>query len=382
VFAVLAVVCPALADGVFFQVTGEAQAADLAQTRQEVLLATYRSASGADTVTYVLQTRYSGNPNAFAWVIPVPATPTGIVAHASSALFDELTRLTKPTFTIYELGGRGLGCACGALGAGGIPTGEQGGLVEVEATGQAGIFEWAALTSTGSGALLTWLNTNNYNVPESADTVLAGYIQQGMHFLAVRIDEPAQVQQGSDGQIEIPPIQYTCQTSQMFYPLAISQVSAASATEVLIYVLSDHRAEAANVTNVEIEANELLHDPSSPSLTNYESVFAQKIAENGGTALVTEYAQSSGRLDSHWPDAPAAAVALTFLTRMRTVIARQNMTLDFSFQDATSDETVSAEFMVRESSTTSAASLFGPSLGVLLVFGLFRGAVRRWGRVR
>ena len=211
--------------------------------------------------------------------------------------------------------------------------------------------------------------------------MLDGYIQQGMHFLAVRIDEPTQVQQGSDGQIEIPPIQYTCQTSQMFYPLAISQVSAASATEVLIYVLSDHRAEAANVTNVEIEANELVHDPTSPSLTNYESVFTQKIDENGGTALVTEYAQSGGRLDSHWPDAPAAAVALTFLTRMRTVIARQNMTLDFSFQDATSDETVSAEFMVRESSTTSAASLFGPSLGVLLVFGLLRGSVRRWGRI-
>ena len=85
---------------------------------------------------------------------------------------------------------------------------------------------------------------------------------------------------------------------------------------------------------------------------------------------------------AHWPDAPSAALALTFLTRMRTVIAREHMTLDFSFQDATSDDTVSAEFMVQTSSATSTASLFGPSLGILLVFGLFRAALRRWGRVR
>jgi len=377
VFTILVVASSALADGVYFEITGEAQAVDLAQTRQEVLLATYRSASGADNVTYVLQARYSGNPSEFAWVIPTPATPTDVVAHASSALFDELDRFTKPTFTIYEIGARGFGC--GALDA---TTGQQGGLVEVEATGQAGIFKWAALTSTGSDALLTWLNANNYNVPASADTVLDGYIQQGMHFLAIRITEPGQVQQGSDGQVEIPPIQYTCQTSQMFYPMAISQISAASETEVLVYVLSNHRAEAANVANAEIEYSELVHDPTSPSLTNYESVFAQKIVENGGMALVTEYAQSYGGLDSHWSDAPAAAAALTFLTRMRTVIAQDKMTFDFLFQDAASDDTVSAEFMVQASSATSTASLFGPSLGILLVFGLFRGAVRRWGHVQ
>ena len=91
---------------------------------------------------------------------------------------------------------------------------------------------------------------------------------------------------------------------------------------------------------------------------------------------------TDGQLDDNWPDAPAAALDLTFLTRMRTVIARENMTLDFSFQDAESDENVSPEFMVQASSAASTASLLGPSLGVLLVFGLFRGAVRRRRRVR
>jgi len=391
----------ALADGVYFVVTGEAQTVDLTQTRQEVLLASYRSSGEEDYVTYVLQARYSGSPSAFAWVIPTPATPTGVVAHASSALFDELDRFTKPRFEIYELGssGSGLGCTCagGMLGAGNKAD-QQGELVVVEATGQAGIFEWAALTSTGSAALLTWLNTNNYAVPASADTTLDGYIQQGMHFLALRINQPSQASQSGDGQIAIPPIQYTCQTSQLFYPMVISQISAASQTEVLVYVLGSHRTEAANVTNAEIESSELVYDSTSASLTNYETVFTQTIADNSGLALITEYAQrypdtqytydsstgdytaADGKLDTYWPDAPSAALDLTFLTRMRTVIAPSNMTVDFTFQDATSDSTVSPEFWVQSFSATSTASMFGPSLGVLLAFGLFRSVLRRRGR--
>ena len=59
----------------------------------------------------------------------------------------------------------------------------QGGLgldgVEVEARGQAGIFEWAALTSTGSNALLTWLNANGFRVSAEADG-----IDRALHILA------------------------------------------------------------------------------------------------------------------------------------------------------------------------------------------------------
>ena len=206
-FVILVDVRSAPADGVYFLVTGEGQTVDLAQTRQEVLLASYRSAGEVDHVTYVLRASYSGSPSEFAWVIPAPATPTDVVAHETSALFDALDTFTRPTFTVYEFeGGGGCGCSAPAL------TGQQGEVVVVEATGQAGIFEWAALTSTGSTALLTWLNANNYSVPASADTVVDGYIQQGMHFLALRINQPSQVQQSSDDQIEIPPIQYTCQT--------------------------------------------------------------------------------------------------------------------------------------------------------------------------
>jgi hypothetical protein len=354
--------------GMFFE---EGQAASLAQTRQEVLLAIETAADGTtERVTYVLASRYTGSSTpsgqdalAFAWVIPVPATPTNVVAHDDETLFDALSARTTPTFEIMF--GAGGGCACS------LATGMPGELVEVEASGQAGIFEWSALTSTGGNALLSWLNDNGFALPAGSETVLDDYIQQDMQFLAVRVNDPAQIQADATGETAIPPIQFTCETSQRFYPMAISQISAASDTEVLIYVLADHRAEAANVANGTIDGSQLEYDPNSPSLTNYESLFTQQVAELGGTGLITEYV-GSWSVGSEWPDAPAGMLGTSHeLTRMRTVIAREDMTVDFTFQDAPSDAPVDAFFMIRGSRATP-ASLAAEPLAALLLFGLFR----------
>jgi len=363
---------PVRGDGGFFVIEGEVQS--LAQTRQEVLLAIHGDPAGeGQEVTYVLRTQYDGNPNEFAWVIPVPATPSDVVAHETGRLFEALNEQTHPLFLVFTgRGSPGWGCACVGGTAGGSL---EDTLVEVEASGQAGIFAWAALTSTGSEALLTWLEENGFNVPAEARGVLDGYIQQGMHFLALRINKPQEV--AGNGPIEIPPIQFTCRTAQRVYPMAISQISAAAATEVLIYVLANHHAEAANVPNAVISPEAVALEPDSPSYSNYEALFAGKIAELGGLALITEFASSSFELDSVWSEAPAGALAATFLTRMRTVISPEQMTLDFAFQDAASDQEVSAQFWLGSSSRVQAALISGQPLGALLVFALLWSIMRR-----
>lgn len=299
-------ICPALGDGGFF--FREGVATDLAQTRQEVLIAIYDEADGQESVpkvTYVLSSRYAGEPDAFAWVVPVPATPTNVVAHTNRLLFDSLNKDTQPRFLIHDPSpyGNWWGFGCGGQALSGAE-GRDAQLVEVEAQGEAGIFAWAALTSTGSAALLDWLNLNGFTVPLEAGPVLAGYIQQEWHFLAVRVREPDELATNSDGGIEIPPIQFTCQTLQRIYPMAISQVSAANQTEVLIYVLADHRAEAKNVPNAVIDDNAVVYDPTSSSETNYEALFAQTIADLGGVALITEHADRSYGVG--WVTAPPA----------------------------------------------------------------------------
>jgi len=374
-----------LADGGFILPQGAA--ADLAQTRQEVLLAIHDdNAGGAAQVTYVLGTSYTGGPAEFAWVLPVPTTPTNVTAHETGGLFDSLDNMTEPTFIITGLSTQGRGLACIACGPTVGSMGQEGTLVVVEARGQAGIFEWAALTSTGSNALLNWLNQNSFNVPAEAANVLDRYIQQGMHFLALRVREPDQVTGSGDGAIEIPPIQFTCQTTRRFYPMAISQISAAEETEVVVYVLAGHRVQAANVANGLIDPEALRYDAASPSLSNYESLFTQTIAGLGGVALITEYVGRVWTDDLSapwfWPAAPAGLPLGMFLTRLRTVIARDRMTLDFEFQDAADDGAVSRDFWIDAGAGANAGAAAGLPLAMLLLCGLFLMAAKRrvaWG---
>lgn len=359
-----------LADGgMFLPIQGEA--ADLSQTRQEAVLAVHPDGT---KVTYVLRSVYSGQASEFAWVLPVPATPTDVAAHPDSTLFLSLDQRTRPTFVIAPTSTGGGGCACSSVG----DLGSAGAIVQVEASGKAGIFDWAALTSTGSGALLDWLNANGFAIPATAAPVLDGYVGQGMHFLAVRVREA--VAPASGGQSAIPPIQFTVETPRRFYPMTISQISSAGATEVILYVLAPHRQEAANLPNGLIDPSSLVRDFASESYTNYESLFAQKIADLGGLVLITEFASFAPDYVIPWPHVPAdLAGKLLFLTRMRTLIPRERMTQDFEFRDAADDTEVSNTFTVGPASQAGAA--VGQSLTALAVVSLFCGLLRWSHRV-
>lgn len=363
----------AVADGAFF-FPGSGTAADLAQTRQEVVIAFYRDDTGtpaSNKALYVLRSRYTGTPpETFAWVIPLPASPTDIVAHQNDLLFDELALTSEPVFYLDD-SRMPLGCVC----AQGGPGGRQGKLVDVEAQGQAGLFDWAVLTSTGAGALLEWLNENGFAVPGTAANVLARYIDQEMHFLAVRVREPEQIKPGGDG-IAIPPIQFTCQTDRRFYPMVISQISAAAETEVVVYVLADHRVEAANVANAVIDRDAVAFKADSPSLSNYEDLFADTLAQNNGLVLVTEYAGNRhGR--SQWVTAPPAVLDLRLLTRLRTVVARDRLTVDFEFQDAADDTWVDNYFVVDDRDFGGFVLMLGTPVLVLLAWTRFHKSGRR-----
>jgi len=51
-----------------------------------------------DKMTYVIRSLYTGSTDEFAWVLPVPATPTDVVALTDDQLFKALDGRTRPTF--------------------------------------------------------------------------------------------------------------------------------------------------------------------------------------------------------------------------------------------------------------------------------------------
>ena len=322
-------------------------------------------------VTYVLRSRYHAAPDSFAWVIPVPAVPTDIKQHPSDEVFELLRQTTSPQVSVMKwVGG---GCACGSVGT----AHEVYGLdpIEIEAQGEAGIFTWTVLRSTGSDALLNWLDSNGFRVSDGDAAVLAPYIEDERHFLAVRIADDAALVRDADDQVEVPPLQFTCRTAERFYPMAISRISAAASTTVLMYVLADHRAEVANAANEIIKRSELHIDDSTASGTNYLELFQAALDRHVGAALITEYA-GSRPYGSSWSDATTLlsteARTLTYLTRMRTELQPEQMDIDFELVDSPTDEEVSPEFFLYESTSTAGVIVVLQPFALLALYGFCR----------
>ena len=375
----------AAGDGGFFHLLlDETEAANLAQTRQEAIVVIDDGRYTQDPVpkvTYVLRTRYTGAPETFAWVIPTPATPTDVVAYEDGAFFDEIDQFTKPRFRILEWrSSEGLSCVCvpvpAAPGQGTLVTEET--LVTVEAEGEAGVFAWAALTSTGSDALLTWLDDNGFAIPEEANEILDAYIEEGWHFLALRVREPEDIAANELGEFEIPPIQFTCQTSERIYPMRISRVSAAEETEVLLYTFAPYDVKSANLGNRTFGENEITYDSSSPSLTTYESKFREIVEAYPDGVLLKEY-------QDYFPPVPAALleaqpwIERLYLTRLRTVLRPDQMDQDIEFEEGPGGY-VPHTFDVYVDAGADKASVFGLPLGGLALFACCGWGMKRLAR--
>ncbi|MEW6253044.1 MAG: DUF2330 domain-containing protein [Planctomycetota bacterium] len=360
----------AYADGCLITSISERHTANLAQSRQEVMMVLEggTAAAGAEAapkVTYILGSQYTGDAADLVWVIPTPATPENVSAHLDDRLFRALAEVTAPSFYIPGPARYQSPCGCASAGdASALTT-----VVEVEASGRAGAFDWTALTSGGGAALVDWLSEHGYGVPPEAAPVLQPYIDQGWHFLALRIQRPLAVLAVA-ARKAIPPIQFTCETNRRVYPLAISRISAAGATELLVYIVADHRAQAGNAPNATIAEGELALDSANPSGTTYEDVFAARIAALGGPAAITEWsALVEDWTFSRWSGTGIDALQRMTgrrLTRLRTVLGSAQMDRDLEFVDAPADAPVAGQFYVGDA-PYGAAAFGGPGLVVGMV---------------
>ena len=259
-------------------------------------------------------------------------------------------------------------------------SGTSSGLVQIEAGGSAGVFEWVALTATGTSALTTWLQDNGFTVSAQADPVVDTYVSEERHFLAVRLNDT----DAATTVREIPPFQFTVQTTERYYPMAISTISAAAETEVLMYLWAAHRQESANPPTEIIDPQALHRVDGSPSGTNYEELFREIIASHGPGTLITEYSSPwEWNVDSdtvpgmEWPDGtPPGIQGDGYLTRLRTLLSPAEMDFDYTFQDAPSDDEVSQDIWISahpEANRRNGVIALAP----LAIFTVWRLAGRR-----
>ena len=405
---------PLNADGCFFPYEIEKLGNSAESPNQRALII-----HDGEKETLLLQVKYSGSIENFAWVIPVPVRPeANSISTAIDSIFQELHDITQPK--AYRFDGYN------SLGGGGsrdnkfddnsstIPSME----VQVWEQLQVGPFSVSVLSGTDSQALIDWLTYNGYHFPDHANSIVDFYIQKNWFFLATRVDiQSAQQESNSSYQAGLPALKMTFRTEKPVFPLRISELSSAKWNEIELYVAAPHRMVCASYQTEEMDRDKLqklieaqvINSSSSSntglacaceqitdsdqknSIYDYESIFRNKILSYDRPTFVIEHASMRytayeeysfpGSFNGYFDEYFASGTEF-WLTRLRTILSPKSMTDDVTFiPDSQGDEWLILDIFIEDKAVNpwSASILSLPGFLLLPLF-LFRNVRKRYSQ--
>ena len=264
-----------------------------------------------------IQIQYEGDPERFAWIVPVMEIPE--ISVGSQALFDNLLTATVPTISVNTRFADG--CSGGAFGAaadGGCglslalveqsgARGDSGGEGDDESgpggpqvldRGQAGAFEYVVLTGDSVDEIVDWLDLAGYAQDPDAPPILDEYLQDGFVFVAFKL-------RGGTTNNEIHPLAIRYPGVEPCIPIRLTRIAATEDMAIRAFFLGQERVVPQNWPHVELNLTKL--DWLGSLAASYRELVGLAIDEaQGGRAFVTEYAgtdavvSSSGISSSKW----------------------------------------------------------------------------------
>jgi len=312
VLALLALSQPASACGGFFCSNDP-----IDQSAERILFAHDEEANEVEAHVQIF---YSGSAEDFAWVVPTPSVPE--LFTSSDEVFTLLDDITRPRFVLaYE---EVQSCdddrywydyALSASTTSSSPAPENGG-VQVVAEEQVGPYDTVTLRARSSDELLTWLQDNDFDLPDDLSPVLDPYVAEESYFVAMRLQNDK-----SSGDIQ--PLGMRYPSDAISIPIQLTSIAATPDMRVEAYVLGEHRAVPESYLHVQI--NEAAIDWFGGGW-NYEEVITQAADEAGGHAFATDYAGPSDimaeSLDPSRYDTDAVAAAETPAEAMEAVMSQ------------------------------------------------------------
>ncbi len=196
-------------------------------------------ALGVDETILWDQFIYSGSPEEFAWVLPVPSADVVVELAGPEfiQLIDEGTtpqvRPASPDPCAVMSGASAGGCGYGEGGFVAFPPGPVDG-VEVYSRGVVGPYETVVLGSEDPNALFAWMAGNGYAYPQSAVPTLEHYIEQGSAFVVLRLRPDAEVS-------AMQPVRVRFRGFMGSFPLKMVVVGAGGRIDRSLWVIGDQR---------------------------------------------------------------------------------------------------------------------------------------------
>ena len=260
-----------------------------------------------DQSTLYDQIKYSGNPAAFAWVLPISgAVDVGLSADIVFQTLDgaTTTSIIAPPLncpaapTCNSRGGGASFSASDSAGeaadAGAAPT------VTVTKQEQIGPYSTVQLHSTDAGALEKWLADNGFSIPADVQPVVDKYVGEHFDFLALKLLPGKSV-------ADMRPVRVTTKGASSVLPLRMVAAGTGATVGISLWVLGEGRYEPQNFPSFAIPTDDIAWDWTQ-SKSNYVDLRTAKAAAAAGRAWETE---SSTTL---YPQQIESAVLRTYYT--------------------------------------------------------------------
>jgi hypothetical protein len=262
-----------------------------AQVDSPTVVSGHRMAMSISKTQTVLwdQIQYQGDPEEFAWVLPVKAGAR--VEESTDAFFEALEASTRVTVRSQEIScgsadsGCGFGCGDDAAeGSSGGYAGSEGG-VDVVHQGSVGPYETVTLSTSTPGALNTWLQDHGYNVDAASQPVIDQYVAEGFDFIALRL-QPGQ------GIAQMTPVRVVMPGGGLTLPLRMVAIGTGAVTPLVLYFIGEGRHRVENFPEVTFPTADLIWDFKTQS-SNYQQLRNTLMQKDGGGSFLVSFASGS-----------------------------------------------------------------------------------------
>lgn len=227
---------------------------------------------------------YSGEPEEFAWVLPVK--PGARVESSTAAFFEVFEANTAIRVVAPPIncgGGSSSGFGCGASAFDGAVAEDGGGEpVDVLHQGTVGPYETVTLSTEEPGALNAWLEQHGYNVDPSTQPIVDSYVEEGFDFIALRL-------QPGLGIDRMTPVRVVMPGMNLSLPLRMVGIGTGAFTPIVLYVVTEGRFTTQNFPEVDLDRSLLSWNFKTQS-SNYESLREDALSENDGRSWLAAYA--------------------------------------------------------------------------------------------
>ena len=284
---------------------------------------------------------YSGSPEDFVWVLPVPSEQVSIEL-ADAEFFTALDRGTAPQITPLSPPPRrfcpsgGIGCGASVSDSGDAQPDPDGVTVFDESV--VGPYETVTIGAEDPEALYNWLTSNGYDVPAATLPAIEHYVEQQSVFVVLRLAPGENVNAMEPVRVRYPGYMAT-------FPLEMVVVGAKGLLSLSLWVIAEQRYEARNYGTISIDVDDLAWDWAT-NTSNYAEVFDDTVEQGGSRAWVVEYADMFDTIarpfdaSDDWT-AAVASIPNAYITRLRTRVLVDHIDQDLELSPSADSSNVS-----------------------------------------